>query len=263
MRTLITLTSDFGISDSYVGSMKGVIFNVNPDCQIVDITHEIAPQDILAGAFCLAGAYPFFPEKTIHVAVVDPGVGGKRRPILVKTAGQLFVGPDNGLFTFVYREAKSIEVRELVNRNYFRRPVSRTFHGRDLFGPVAAHLSLGVPTENMGPRIEDFVCLSISDPLVEKDRIRGEVIYLDRFGNGITNLKESLIRSVFKNRKPRILINDKDIGPIQESYDAVNEGVPLSLIGSSGHLEVAIRGGAAKKFFGLKRGDVIFLSRGD
>lgn len=259
MRAIITLTTDFGTSDSYVGSMKGAIFNINPDCQVVDITHEIAPQDIMGGAFCLAAAYPFFPKRTIHIAVVDPGVGGERRPILVETAGHLFVGPDNGLFTLVFEESKSIEIRELVNDYYFRKPVSRTFHGRDLFGPVAAHISLGVPTEKMGPTIEDFVVISVPDPIIEENGIQGEVIYLDRFGNGITNLKESLISSVFKIRTPHIMVGALEIGTIQETYDTVAEGAPISLIGSSGYLEVAIRGGDAKEFFGLKKGDAVFL----
>jgi S-adenosylmethionine hydrolase len=243
--------------------MKGAIFDINPDCQIVDITHEISPQDILGASFCLAAAYSFFPKGAIHVAVVDPGVGGERRPILVETKGHLFVGPDNGIFTFVYRDEKVVQVRELLNDNYFRRPVSKTFHGRDLFGPAAAHLSKGVPAEEMGPKIKDFIVLSTPDPVLDEEDIRGEVIHLDRFGNGITNIKESLVRSIFKNRTPNLWVGSRKIGPIQETYCAVAEGALLGLIGSSGYLEVAVRGGSASLSFGIKKGNSVSLRGAD
>jgi S-adenosylmethionine hydrolase len=263
LRRFITLTTDFGQKDSYVGQMKGVIFGINPECEIVDITHEIEPQDLMMGAFCLLTAYKFFPKGTIHVAVVDPGVGGKRRPIVVETPDYFFVGPDNGIFTFIYRRERSIVVREIKNRSFFNEPVSTTFHGRDIFGPVAAHLSLGVKAENIGPEIENLTLLSIPEPSLKGEFMIGEVIYFDRFGNAITNLTDSFIHSILNKRRHRIMAGDVDFGPIQRSYDSVDEGMPICLIGSCGFLELSVRNGSARDLFSLKKGDPVFLRWGD
>src|SRR3954469_15734453 len=186
---LITLLTDFGTADYFVGAMKGVILSINGDARIVDLTHEIPPHDIMSGAFTLAAACRNFPAGTIHVAVVDPGVGSARRPILVSSRHQLFVGPDNGLFSFIYQDEADKRVIHLTNESFFRRPVSATFHGRDVFAPVAAALSKGVAPEEFGPAIKDYVRLPEIKPRpLGAGQLEASVIHLDRFGNCVTNL---------------------------------------------------------------------------
>ncbi|MDQ5846979.1 MAG: SAM-dependent chlorinase/fluorinase, partial [Acidobacteriota bacterium] len=186
---LITLLTDFGTADYFVGAVKGVILSINPAATIVDITHEIPPQDIEAAAFTLLAAYATFPLKTVHVAVVDPGVGSSRRPILVEAAGQFFVGPDNGIFSYLCDSVKNSQVFHLTNAKYFRQPVSPTFNGRDVFAPVAAAISNGADPQQLGDKIKDYVRLKPLMP--EKSRkgeIKGRVIHIDRFGNCVTNI---------------------------------------------------------------------------
>ena len=185
---IITLTTDFGAQDWFAGAMKGSILSINPHAHIVDITHCVSPGDIRAGAFSLAASCRFFPEGTIHVAVVDPGVGGGRKAIAVRTPAQFFVGPDNGVLSAALRDQKIEAVHRLENPKYLLSFVSRTFHGRDVFAPVAAHLSLGLPIRKLGPAQADWVRLPFPAIDSGRDRIDGEVVYIDRFGNGITNI---------------------------------------------------------------------------
>ncbi len=184
---ILTLTSDFGLSDHYVAVMKGVILSICPPARIVDISHGISPFEIAEGAYLIAQAYPCFPRKTVHVVVVDPGVGTARRPILLEAAGQYFVGPDNGVLSMIYSREKH-KVRLISNERYFRKPVSRTFHGRDIFSPVAAHLASGVPPSRMGKLIQDYLQPSFEKPQRTGKRTwTGRILRIDRFGNIVTN----------------------------------------------------------------------------
>jgi S-adenosylmethionine hydrolase len=184
---ILTLTTDFGASDHYVGAMKGVILGICPRAQIVDISHQVTPYAIAEGAYVIAQAYECFPKKTVHVVVVDPGVGTARRPILVEAAGQFFIGPDNGVLSMVYSRQKH-KVRLIANQVYFLQPVSSTFHGRDIFAPVAAHLAAGVAPARMGKLIQDYLQPDFLNPLRTGERMwTGRILKIDRFGNIVTN----------------------------------------------------------------------------
>src|SRR6266478_233225 len=197
---LITLTTDFGTRDWFAGTMKGVILGIHPRAKVVDLTHEIAPGDIWSGAFALNAACHFFPKGTIHVAVVDPGVGSSRRAITVQTTDYIFVGPDNGVLSWALAKQEIKAVHELENVDYFLPDVSATFHGRDVFAPVAAHLSRGVPVRKLGPRLKDFVRLPWPEVARRPGAITGEVIFIDRFGNAITNIPTAAVRELGKSR---------------------------------------------------------------
>ncbi len=192
---LITLTTDFGLTDWFVGTMKGGILGIAPRAAIVDITHEIPAGDIRAGAFALWASCRFFAKGGVHVVVVDPGVGSERKAIVAETDNYFFVGPDNGVLSWALTKERIKTIRALENEHYFLHPTSRTFHGRDIFAPVAAHLASGAPTRKLGPILKDFVRLPWPKPKRGRNRIEGEVVYIDRFGNAITNLECSLLRS--------------------------------------------------------------------
>src|SRR5918911_850070 len=225
---MITLLTDFGAADYFVGAMKGVILSANAEARIVDITHEIPPQDIMAGAFTLSAVYQTFPAGTIQVAVVDPGVGSARRPILASASEQFFVGPDNGLFSFIYEREASARVFHLTNKDYFRRPVSATFHGRDVFAPVAAALSKGVRPENLGTEITDYVRLDNLKPKqTGEGSFEAAIIHIDRFGNCITNLTREHLTEERLARGLRLTINEREITSFRqffaEEQDAAHE----------------------------------------
>ena len=242
----ITLLTDFGTTDYFVGAMKGVILSINPQAVIADITHEIPAQDVAAGAFMLLAAYDTFPAGTIHVAVVDPGVGSERRSIIVSAGNHLFVGPDNGIFTYIYDRDPSFDAYHITATRYFRRPVSATFHGRDIFAPVAAALSNGVDPSSLGPRISDPVRLSIpAGP---------QIIHIDRFGNLITNIT----RDQFTEGS-RLSVNGRVISAFRNFFgENVGEtDEPFAIWGSTGFLEIAINGGSAAEILRVKRGDQI------
>jgi S-adenosylmethionine hydrolase len=239
----ITLLTDFGTSDYFVGAMKGVILSINPQAVIVDITHEIPAQDVAAGAFTLLAAYDAFPEGTIHVAVVDPGVGSARRPIVVSAGNHLFVGPDNGIFTHVYDRNPSFDAFHITATEHFRQPVSNTFHGRDIFAPVAAALSTGIDPSYLGPRIDDPIRLFKS--------AEPQIIHIDRFGNLVTNITPEQ----FENGMS-LLVNGKAIRAFRrffgENVGAADE--PFAIWGSAGFLEIAVNGRSAAEVLGVKRG---------
>ncbi|HHB90686.1 MAG TPA: hypothetical protein ENK60_05200 [Anaerolineae bacterium] len=241
----ITLITDFGLADGYVGAMKGVILDILPWSQVVDITHEIAPQNVRQAAFVLYSVAPYFPEGTVHIVVVDPGVGTERRPIVVFTDRAAFVGPDNGVFSWIYRTQKVREIRELTNPYYQRPQVSATFHGRDIFAPFAAHIAAGVPAPSIGPAITDPIQFDIPDPVVQEDgSIRGEVIHIDGFGNIITNITEGMLIEAdhWAFELPGMQVVD-----FRPAYGYVEEGAALALIGSMGYAEIAIRNGHAAR----------------
>lgn len=240
MNRIITLTTDFGNRDHYVGSMKGVIYSINPDAKIADITHQIPAHDVFSAAFTLRGFIPYFPEGTIHVLVVDPGVGSARKPIVLQADEQFYVGPDNGVFTYVILQSKSYRAYEISNPKYFLRRVSFTFHGRDIFAPAAAHLSLGVSIEGLGKRLLHPLMLEISEPDIGESEIVGEVIFEDTFGNLITNIPASIVDS-----DSRLHVCDFVINGVSKSYSQASEGELLAVIGSSGFVELSVNRGRA------------------
>jgi len=253
---IITLTTDFGTQDWFVGAMKGVILGLAPRAAIVDLTHEIPAGDIRAGAFALAAGCQFFPKGTVHVAVVDPGVGGARKAIAVRTANYFFVGPDNGVLSFALTREKIKSVRRLENADYFLQPVSRTFHGRDIFAPVAAHLSRGARVSKFGPPQKDFVRLPWPRPRARANRVEGEVVFIDRFGNAITNIANADLNT--PNRL-KVFLGRKLLCPVKPFYQSVSAGRAVAVPGSGGFLEIAVNGGSATKRFGLKPGDRVKL----
>lgn len=245
---LITLTTDFGGTDWFVGTMKGVILRIAPNAPLIDLTHGVPPGNVRAGAFALAAAYRYFPSGTIHLGVVDPGVGGSRAGLVIETENGFFVGPDNGLFSFVLRGERLKSIHRIENPQYQLAITSRTFHGRDVFAPVAAHLSRGVPVSEFGSRVHDLARLEWPTLKPMRSGLRGEIVYIDHFGNAITNVPDS---SVLSSGTATIRVGQKWI-PIEGSYDSVKRGRPVALIGSSGLLEIAVNGGNAAKTLKLK-----------
>jgi S-adenosyl-L-methionine hydrolase (adenosine-forming) len=261
MNRIITLTTDFGWRDGFVGTMKGVILNLNPNAMLVDITHDIAPQNIEQGAFLFANSARYFPANTIHVVVVDPGVGSARRAIAIQAGETFFVAPDNGVLTFALGDWSSIiRVVHLNRPEFFLTPVSQTFHGRDVFAPVAAHLSLGVPLEALGDPISDWVRLSPAGMARRAgDEIVGRVIHVDHFGNVITNIGEDLLVGIDRTQV-RVTIRGSRLRGISATYAAVARGELLALISSSGTLEIAVREGNAAQALKSVVGDEVFVT---
>lgn len=256
MERIITLTTDFGLKDPYQGAMKGAILSVNPLARIVDITHLVPPGSILEGAFVLLGAARYFPEKSIHVAVVDPGVGGDRKPILVETKRFFYIGPDNGLLSPAIREDGVVRAIELANKGYFRDEVASTFHGRDIFGPVAAYLSLGAEPGDMGRAIEKIRALELPKTVTEEGGLRGEVVYIDSFGNLISNIRREEL-SALDGAAVEVTVKNAALTGLKKTYGMVEKGVPAALIGSTGYLEVAVNCGSAADALGARLGDKV------
>lgn len=244
--SIITLLTDFGTRDWFVPSMKGVILGIAPRVQIVDMTHDIAPQDVRAGAFVLAAAAPLFPKGSIHVAVVDPGVGTERRAIVVKTKQRVYIGPDNGILTLVLQQEAIVAMRSLENSRLFRPAVSHTFHGRDIFSPVAAHLAKGASFASLGNRMESVQQLSLQPVRMTGNRIDGEVVFIDRFGNLISNIRGESVAP-----DSTVIIGPHRCGAIASSYAAVEEGELVAVINSLNLLEVGVRNGNAAATLGL------------
>jgi S-adenosyl-L-methionine hydrolase (adenosine-forming) len=256
---MIALLTDFGTADYFVGSVKGVILSINSNATVVDITHEVPPQDIESGAFTLFAAHAAFPPGTIFVAVVDPGVGSERRPIIVNRGGQLFVGPDNGLFSYLY-DSGSHQTIHITNEEYFRHPVSPTFHGRDVFAPVAAHLSTGLEQTVFGSVITDEVRLPIAQPKKVKDRVwSAQIVHIDRFGNCVTNITYELLGAE-QEKTARLRVKDKTITSIRKFFaeDGAKEKL-FAVWGSAGFLEIAALNRSAAKKLKVKRGDLVRL----
>jgi len=254
---MITFLTDFGIKDHYVASMKGVILSINPRCTIIDISHEVHPHDIGEGAFLLANAYSFFPKGTIHLAVVDPGVGGSRKSILVTTSDFFFLGPDNGLFTFALQKEKVKHVVALTNRKYFLSEISATFHGRDVFAPVAGYLSLGVKPKDFGNEINSWSRITFQKPRIENGKLVGEVFHIDSFGNLISNIGEKEFFIFSKRRSLKIRIGRHLISCLKKRYGEGKIDEPIALIGSGGFLEISVRDASAQKLLKAKKGDKI------
>ncbi|MEP6708382.1 MAG: SAM-dependent chlorinase/fluorinase [Pyrinomonadaceae bacterium] len=259
-RALITLLTDFGTADYFVGAMKGVILSINPKAQIVDLTHEIPPQDVPAAAFTLLAAYKEFPSQTIHVAVVDPGVGSARRPILTSCAGQFFVGPDNGLLSYVLEREGQASVIHIQNEQYFRQPLSATFHGRDVFAPVAAALGTGIEPAEFGEEITDYARLeSLAPSCLAKGAMRARIIHIDRFGNCVTNLTRAHVTDEAIARGVRLIIKGEEITSFRHFFADESDGSDelFAIWGSAGFLEIVARNASAAQALKAKPGELV------
>jgi len=273
MSPIITLTTDFGYDDAYVAAVKGAILNINPEANIIDVSHSIKPQDILQAAFILSAAYRYFPKQTVHLAIVDPGVGSDRRGVILKTLSAIFVAPDNGILSYIIDDLFAIEGRALTQQGhdlkeivfkkgveaaaitdprFWRHPVSPTFHGRDIFAPVAAGLSLGISPYEFGEKINSVRFLPVPKPLLDPDgNLVGQVLHVDRFGNLITNIRSNDLPG--KNVVTEVA--GYRIQGISDYY-AQKEGV-MAVAGSSGYLEISLRDGSACDFLATAVGEVI------
>lgn len=255
---VVTFTTDFGLQDAFVGIMHGVVANVAPEARVIDVCHAIPSYDVLEGAWTIAQAYRFFPARTVHVVVVDPGVGSSRRPILAETDEYIFVAPDNGVLSLVEAREPGFAVREITAERFFRQPVSQTFHGRDIFAPVAGWLAKGVAPADFGPEITDYVRLQV--PQVERtsDGLRGTVLKIDKFGNLITNVAEPDLRLVLTHEASvEIAIGTRVIQGVCHSYSEGRDGELFGIIGSSGYLEIAARQDSAAKLSGVGVGEAV------
>ncbi len=259
MPPLITLTTDFGMRDPYVAAMKGVLASRCPGAAVVDLSHDIAPHDVLGGALFLAASLPYFPSGTVHVAVVDPGVGSDRPEIAARWQEQYLVMPDNGLATLLWRECPPDAVHTITTASPPGSEVSPTFHGRDIFAPAAAALASGTPLEGLGPAAAAPVELHFPHPRFEGTRVHGAVVHIDHFGNATTNIPRSLLPA----GAVRVSAAGRDIGPVRRTYADVSPGEPLALIGSSGYLEIAVNQVSAAAQLGLERGTEVTVARAD
>lgn len=261
---LITLTTDLGEQDGFIGSMKGVIIGINPSARIVDISHDVPPQDIEAGAYVIKEAYKLFPKLTIHVVVVDPGVGGPRKPLLAVSQNYYFIAPDNGVLSYVYKEEGSVRVYELSATHYFRPSPGRTFHGRDIFAPIAAWLSKGVSPDNLGKDVEGFVTLTLPHPVaVAEKTMKGRVAYIDRFGNLITTITKAHLDELFlksSGKTVEVKVKEVVIKGLSDYYGQGEKGTPSALVNSSGYLEIFCHLGSARDILKAGRGDDVTLT---
>lgn len=258
---IVALMTDFGMNDHYVASMKGVILSINPKVTLVDISHDIGPQDLFHGAFILRQVMPYFTPGTLFVAVVDPTVGTSRRILAARYSDRVFLAPDNGLLTLVHRDADLQEIRVVENRSLFTSRLSNTFHGRDIFAPVAAQLSKGMSLDQVGPVADRIEVLELSPP-TRRDNgdIEGEVTLIDRFGNLITNISiVDLSAARTGNRHYEVTVAGRSIGPVRATYADVGVGEPLAIIGSTQMLEIAVNQGSAAELLGAKRGEPVLL----
>ncbi|MEX0845881.1 MAG: SAM-dependent chlorinase/fluorinase [Balneolaceae bacterium] len=258
MSQIITLTSDFGLQDHYVSAMKAVILGIAPDVRLVDISHDIPAQDIMAGAWVVRNSTFLFPPGTVHLVVVDPGVGTARNAVALKVKDQYFVGPDNGIFSLFFNEFEH-DAYKLINQKYWRKGVSNTFHGRDIFAPVAAHLSNGVSLEEIGEPINDLVTYHWAVPIADKDGLQGWVVHIDRFGNLITNISEELIDDHIKRKDVKIYVGNTMLKKVVTTFGDVEEGEPVAFIGSSGMLEIGINKGNAARMLSVDKGAQISI----
>jgi S-adenosyl-L-methionine hydrolase (adenosine-forming) len=257
---MITLLTDFGTADYFVPAVKGVILSINPQARFVDLTHDVAAQDVAAGAFTLGACYQCFPEGTVHVAVVDPGVGSERRAVVARAGKHLFVGPDNGIFSHVYAREASVRVFHAAREEFFRRPTSPTFHGRDVFAPLAAWLSLGLSPGTVGAEISDYVRLPLSQPRAAAGQVRGEVIHVDRFGNCVTNLTEKEFSLVWATAGVEMTLAGRRVAQFGTHFAQAARGELFAYLGSAGYWEVALSQASAADRLGVGRGAEVILT---
>jgi S-adenosylmethionine hydrolase len=265
---IVTFTTDFGLQDHYVGTMKGVLLSVNPQAHIVDICHAVQAYDVLDGAITIAQAYRYFPADTIQMVVVDPGVGTARRPLLVTTEKHKFVAPDNGVLSLVYERESRLSVRHITSEHYFLQPVSATFHGRDLFARVAGYLSKGVEPAKFGDEVSDYVRFAAPRPKTINDRVlKGVVLKVDRFGNIVTNITPQDAPALFQGTPAafKIMVGQREVSKINTTYVQGAPGDVFAILGSMGFLEIAANRASAAELLGIQKGadvGVIFEAAG-
>ncbi len=267
MHPVITLTTDFGTRDGYVGAMKGVLLSICPAAHLVDITHEIAPQDILAAALVVQSSTAYFPPGTVHLVVVDPGVGSTRRPLALATPQGVYVGPDNGIFFPIWQQARAdqtagrVQAVLLDEPRFWRTEVSATFHGRDIFAPAAAHLAAGTPVQMLGSALSDLVALDIPRPIWQDSlHLLGSVISIDHFGNCISNITADDLARLGPLAELRVRVGAHELA-IEQTYARVAPGAALALLNSSQQLEIAVRDGHASRALGIARGAAVQVNR--
>ena len=264
-RPIITLTTDFGTNDHFVGAVKGVILDIVPEAAIVDISHAVQAYDVLDGALAISQTYSYFPTGTVHMVVVDPGVGTTRRPIIASSDGYHFVAPDNGVLSMVYAKEQRMHVRHVTSDHYFRQPVSNTFHGRDVFAPVAAYLAKMVDSHKFGEEIEDYVRFAAPRPKpVAENRLRAVVLKVDRFGNLITNVTPEDAPALFAGKVGfKIVVGSKEITAIRTAYAEGTPGEVFGILGSMGYLEIVANRAAAAQITGAGKGSEVGVLLGE
>jgi S-adenosylmethionine hydrolase len=256
---LITLTTDFSLKDPFVGIMKGVIAQINPHATVVDLTHGIPPQDVFAAAMVVRHAVGYFPRGTIHVAVVDPGVGSTRRPLLLEGNEAYFIGPDNGVLSLLWEERQPKRIIHLSNPTYYLQPTSATFHGRDIFASIAAYLSLGVPPVAFGESVDHFIRIKWPDVIRSGRSVTGEIVYIDGFGNLFTNIRERDLQGLDREEISTV-VGGVTIHGLAPNYAYVQKGQPVALINSWGLLEVAANKESAARLFHIGIGEKVYVS---
>lgn len=254
--SIVTLTTDFGLQDHFVGTMKGVMIDINPEVKFVDISHAVQPFDVFDAALTIAQAYSYFPTSTVHLVIVDPGVGTARRPIVVSTEKYLFVAPDNGVLSLIYDREPRLSVRTITADHYFLQPLSNTFHGRDIFSPIAAFLSKGVDPARMGEEVNDYVRFSAPKPKPAGNGLCGVVLKVDRFGNLITNITPQDAPGLFQSEPKafKITVGKREITQIRSAYADGAPGEVFAILGSMGFLEIAANRGVASKLVDANKG---------
>ena len=262
---MITLLTDFGTEDAYVGIMKGVILSINPSAVVIDVCHYIDPQDLIEAAYLIKSSYRYFPKGTVHIIVVDPGVGEHRSIVAVDLMNHIFLAPDNGVLTLLMDEGKINTIVRVENTRYFLNSISHTFHGRDIFAPVGSHISKGVHIDKLGPRLDlqDLIRLNILKPYIsDKNELIGTIISIDRFGNCISDINENCLKIFLKNdseKKLEIKVGKTVIKSLSRSYSDVKPGYPLAIIGSFGYIEIALNCDNAGHHLNIEKGDTITL----
>lgn len=257
---IITLTTDYGTGDHLVGTVKGVILKIQPEAQVVDINHSVVPYDVLDGALAIGSAYSYFPAKTVHIVVVDPGVGTPRRPILVSAGNQYFIAPDNGVLSLIFEREDPFVVRHINAEHYFLRPVSPTFHGRDVFAPVAAWLTKNWQTEAFGEVVEEFTRFALPRPKIQGNVLTGAVLRVDNFGNLMTNIVLGDLPEAMRGPGTiKMTVAGKPVGKLVGTFADGPQGEPVALVGSAGFLEIAINRKSASKSLGAGRGAEVII----
>jgi len=256
---IISLLTDFGLRDNFVGVMKGVIYGINPQAKIVDLCHEIESHNIQDAAFLLQSSYPYFPRGTVFLVVVDPGVGSERKSIIVQTEKYIFVAPDNGVLSFLKEDIKRII--QITNEDYFLKPVSHTFHGRDIFAPIAAHLSRGEKVEKFGTAVKKIKKIKFPSPQVKRNCLMGEVMYVDRFGNLITNISQDAFLRFIEGKKFQLVAGKTKISRISSFYQEGKKGLPIAIFGSFRNLEISLYRDDASRLLNLRKGGKIYVKK--
>jgi len=259
---MITLTTDFGLTEPYVGAMKGVIHTINPTAKVVDITNAVQSFDVLDGALAISQAYNYFPKDTVHLVVVDPGVGSSRRPIVASIGQYFFVAPDNGVLSLVFEKEERVTVRHITSEHYFRTPISNTFHGRDIFAPIAAYLSKGVDSSKFGEEITDYVRFLAPKPKeTAPNTWKGIVLKTDKFGNLITNVTTKDLPQLFTSANGfKIMVGKAEVTKLRTNYAEGAQGELFAIVGSTGFLEISANKGAASRLAGADKGSEVSIT---